>query len=445
MLNKFLFKQIDNSALIVYRFFFGIIIACEGFGAILTGWVKHTFIDAKFTFNFIGLEFLQPLPGNGMYFYFALMGVLGILIAIGYRFRASILAFSILWSGVYLMQKTSYNNHYYLFALLSWILVFLPAEKYASLDVKRNPKIKSISMPAWVKWFIVAQLFIVYTYASIAKMYPDWLDLTVPRSLFINKAHYPIVGELFQQNWFHAFIAYSGILFDLLIIPLLLWKPTRKFAFAMAIFFHLFNSFVFHIGIFPYLAILLCIFFFDEKTIRNIFLKRKEFYDKGEAVTPKNNQAIKWIMGIYLLIQVALPLRHHFIKGNVLWTEEGHRLSWRMMLRSRSGYATFTVVDKKTKQRTVVKLSEYLTPKQQRKIGALPDFMWQFAQRLKQEYKAKGQDIEVYVKGKARVNNSKSYVLIDPTVDLASVKWNQFTHNPWVKIYPKLEKYPQKP
>ena len=47
MLNKFLFKQIDNTSLVVFRVFFGLLICLEGFGAILTGWVKRTFIDPE--------------------------------------------------------------------------------------------------------------------------------------------------------------------------------------------------------------------------------------------------------------------------------------------------------------------------------------------------------------------------------------------------------------
>ena len=48
---------------------FGLLIAVESFGALLTGWVKRAFIDPEFTFTFIGFEWLQPLPGNGMYWY----------------------------------------------------------------------------------------------------------------------------------------------------------------------------------------------------------------------------------------------------------------------------------------------------------------------------------------------------------------------------------------
>ena len=83
MLNNWLFKHIDNSALIVFRIIFGLLCFLESVGAIFTGWVKRTLVDPDFTFNFIGFEFLQPLPGNGMYYYYVIMGVFGLLIMVG--------------------------------------------------------------------------------------------------------------------------------------------------------------------------------------------------------------------------------------------------------------------------------------------------------------------------------------------------------------------------
>lgn len=53
---KILFKAIDNSPLVVFRIFFGFLVACESFGAILTGWVKRILIDPEVTFSFIGFE-----------------------------------------------------------------------------------------------------------------------------------------------------------------------------------------------------------------------------------------------------------------------------------------------------------------------------------------------------------------------------------------------------
>ncbi|NER18002.1 HTTM domain-containing protein [Spongiivirga citrea] len=439
MLNKWLFKQVDNSALIVFRIMFGLLIFLESVGAIFTGWIRRTLVEPDFTFTFIGFEWLQPLPGDGMYFYYAIMGVFGLMVMLGYKYRLAIISFTIMWTATYLMQKTSYNNHYYLLILICAIMAVLPANRYHSIDAKQNPEIKSISMPNWCRWIVIIQLWIVYTFASVAKFYPDWLDHTVAQRLMLSRANYPIVGELLQHEWAHICITYMGIGFDMLIIPLLLIKHTRKWAFFASIFFHLFNSIVFQIGIFPYLSLAFALFFFEPKTVRNIFLKKKELY-LGNEIIIKNYKNILVSLGlIYFIIQIALPLRHHFIKDDVLWTEEGHRMSWRMMLRSKSGYINFRVVEEETKKVHNVNLSDYVSTKQMRTVTTKPDVIWQFAQRLKKEYAEKGIKIAVYADGKVSVNNRQSKRLVDNKVNLANAKWNYFGHQEWLlpsDLYP---------
>ncbi|MDC3260408.1 HTTM domain-containing protein [Winogradskyella sp.] len=431
-MNSFLFKHIDNSALVVFRIFFGLLCFLESVGAIFTGWVNKTLIEPQFTFNFIGFDWLQPLPGNGMYVYYGVMGVFGLCIMLGYKYRLSAFGFALLWAGTYFMQKTAYNNHYYLLFLLSFIMVILPANRYASLDVKLNPKLKSISMPNWCRWVFIVQLFIVYTYASIAKIYPDWLDTSVIKLLMQNKSNFPVVGQLLQNEGIHYFIAYSGILFDGLIIPLLLFKPTRKYAFFASIFFHLFNSFVFHIGIFPYLSLAFCLFFFEPETVRNIFLKKKKLYTQNEIKIPSYKSVFKSVFIVYFVIQIILPIRHYFIQDDVLWTEEGHRLSWRMMLRAKSGNINFRVVDNATNNLIPIKLNEYLTKKQQRSLRTKPDFIWQFSQRLKKQFKSEGKDVSIFATCYVSVNGKPSKRFIDPEIDLAKAEWNYFKHNTWI-------------
>ncbi|WP_418638585.1 HTTM domain-containing protein [Winogradskyella sp.] len=431
-MNKFLFKHIDNSGLIIFRVIFGLLCFLEAVGAIFTGWIQRTLIEPEFTFSFIGFEWLQPLPGNWMYFYYLVMGVFGLFIMLGFKYRFSMVMFALMWTATYLMQKSSYNNHYYLLVLLSFLMVFLPANRYASLDVKLKPSLKSISMPSWCKWIFVLQLFILYSYASAAKLYSDWLDASVIEILMRNKANYPIIGELLQQNTVHYILAYGGILFDGLIIPLLLFKPTRKYAFFASIFFHLFNSIVFQIGIFPYMSLAFSLFFFDPKAIKNIFLKKKPFYDANAIIVPKYKPILVSFFSIYFMVQIALPLRHHFFKDDVLWTEEGHRLSWRMMLRAKSGRTTYSVINANTNKAIPIKLDDYLTKKQQRGASSKPDVIWQFAQHLKQDFAKQGIPVKVFVKSYVSVNGKPSKQLIDPKVDIANEEWHHFKHHDWI-------------
>ena len=432
MISKF-FKAVDNSPLIIFRVIFGFLIACECWGAILTGWVQRVFVETCYNFHFLPFSFLKPLSGNGMYGYFFVMGLLGIAIMLGYRYVLSAVSFSLLWAGVYFMQKSAYNNHYYLLWLLSVLMVFVPAHKDLSIDVKQQKVMQKNSMPNWVLILIIGQLFLVYTYASVAKLYPDWLNTTVPARLMAGKANYPIIGELLQQTWAHYIITYVGIVFDLLVIPALLWKPTRKVAFVIAVFFHLYNSIVLQIGIFPYLALGFTVFFFPASSIRKWFYPK---HKKRISIENKSFKKSSWIavaVFMWLLVQLCLPLRHWFIDGDVLWTEEGHRLSWRMMLRSKSGHTTFKIKEAGKRKRKV-RLKDYLTDKQIRSMTGKPDMIWQFAQYLKRINLRQGKEVEVYVDSWVSVNGGKSHRLIDPHENIANQPWTWWKHNCWILL-----------
>ncbi|MBE9575929.1 HTTM domain-containing protein [Flavobacterium proteolyticum] len=431
---KILFQEIDNSPLIVFRIFFGFLVACESFGAILTGWVKRVFIDPQFTFTFIGFEWLQPFPGNGMYFYFITMGIFGLAIMLGYRYRIAIISYTFLWAGVYFMQKTAYNNHYYLLLLISFLLIFLPANRYASLDVKQQRVKEEKTMPYWISLLFIVQIAIVYVYASIAKFYPDWLDGTFTRNLLVNSTEIITLKKLFLQKWFYLFIAYMGIIFDLLIVPLLLFKRTRIIALIASLSFHLFNAVFLEIGIFPFFALTFALFFYEPEAIRRIFLIKKTSVENENLHQNFYGKRIVYFLMIpYIIIQLILPLRHHFIEGDVLWTEEGHRLSWRMMLRERNGYIIIRLKDLKTGKESIYNYGKELTEKQALNLAAKPDFIWQYCQRIKEEYK--GKPIAIYIDCKNSINRKEYKTLIDPKFDMASAEWSHFKHNEWIVLH----------
>ena len=428
---KIFFKAIDNSPLIVFRIFFGFLVACESFGAILTGWVKRVLIDPQVTFSFIGFEWLKPLPGFGMYFYFIAMGVFGLAIMLGYRYRIAIISYTILWAGAYFMQKTAYNNHYYLLLLISFLMIFLPSNSYASLDVRQNRIKEENTMPYWISLLFIIQVAIVYVFASIAKFYPDWLDGTFTRNLLADSTNVIALKKLFLQKWFYLFIAYMGIIFDLLIVPLLLFKKTRMLALLASLTFHLFNAIFLEIGIFPFFALTFVLFFYEPETIRSVFLRKKTSIETENGHSNYYGKKIVYFLIIpYLIIQLLLPLRHHFIEGDVFWTEEGHRLSWRMMLRERNGFIHIRIKDLKTGEESLYDYRKNLTDKQIQNLATKPDFIWQYCQYITKEFK--GKDIAIFINCKNSINRKEYKTLIDPKFDMAKAKWDYFRHNEWL-------------
>lgn len=433
MMTSKLFRPIDNSPLVLFRIFFGFLFACETFGSLFTGWIRNNFVVPEFTFSHIGMEWLQPLPGYGMYFYYVIMGCLSLLVMLGYKYRYSIGLLTVLWAGTYFMQKTSYNNHYYLMMLVGFIMFFLPANAYASLDAKRFPEIKSETMPAWCSFVMIFQIGIVYFFATVAKFYPDWLNGTYTGILFTGIKDHQWLHPLFLNKSFHLFIAYAGILFDGLIIPLLLWKRTRTTAVVASLIFHLFNSVFLEIGVFPYFALSFAVFFYPPDSIRALFFKRKSVV-VSQPETVYSPSFFYWFFVPYFIIQLVLPIRHWFIKGDVLWTEEGHRLSWRMMLRERTGFVAYTIIDKNSDEILFYPLQSHLTQRQIDAMSTKPDMIWQMAQHIKSYFLKQGKSVRVYAHCSVSVNRKPLKEFIDPKIDLAQAKWDYFWHNDWILL-----------
>jgi hypothetical protein len=381
------------------------------------------------------MDWLQPLPGDGMYIYFAIMGVCGLLVMIGYRYRSSLAALTLLWGGVYFMQKTVYNNHFYLLLLILVIMLFLPANTYAAID-SRKPQGKNNSMPAWCGRVMMLQVAIVYFFAAIAKFYPEWFDGSFTAIMLHRFGHTHHIA-LFEMPWFAVFIAYSGVAFDLLIVPLFLYRRTRSVALVAALLFHTFNWVVLKIGIFPFLALSFVIFFFPPETIRKLFFPKKPRFETAtdDPIRKNNKNVLLFFFVPYFLIQLILPVRHWFIKGDVLWTEEGHRLSWRMMLRQRRGSVIFKVVNLKTAEEKQYDLNKSLTQRQLRGMATHPDMIWQMAQHIREEEAVKGDSVAIYVNAFCAINHRPKRRLIDPKVDLAHADWNYFGHSDWILLY----------
>ncbi len=422
-------KEVDNSPLVFFRMCFGFLAAAESFGAIFTGWVNATFMEPTFTFTFIGFEWMQALPGDGMIYYFIVMGVAALMIMSGFYYRLSSFIFFIMWSAVYLMQKSHYNNHYYLLMLMSGVMIFMPAHKNYSLDAKLGKTVPSTTSPQACHWFFIIQVMIVYVFASLNKMHMDWLMARPIALWFQMKSHYWLIGPLLTEKWVQYTIAWGGILYDGTIVFLLLYSRTRKMAFILSLFFNLCNSVIFQIGIFPYLMIALTVFFFPPGTIRHLFFKKKE-----SIIPAKGTLSIAWtwLFTGYFIIQLLLPLRPLLFKGDAHFTEEGHRLSWRMMLRAKSSSLKIDVVDKETGERSSVTLSDYVTPDQRDAMSGHPDMIWQFAQRIKKEFSEKGKQVAVYADARVSLNGHPEKKLTDSTVDLAGVSWERWKHSDWI-------------
>jgi hypothetical protein len=122
-----------------------------------------------------------------------------------------------------------------------------------------------------------------------------------------------------------------------------------------------------------------------------------------------------------VVVQIALPLRHRVLPGDVLWNEDGMRFSWNVLVREKHGAVTLVTV-LPDGRRLEVPPAHYLTPRQEREMAGQPDLILQLARHHAARMRAAGYgDGQVYAMTKVSLNGRPGVPLIDPRVDLVRV------------------------
>ena len=197
-IKTFLFRPISIAPLASFRILFGAMLLFSTIRFTAKGWIDLLYIQPKFYFPYEGFECIKPLTGNGMYIVFAVMILAAFFIMLGLFYRVAVILFFILFTYVELIDKTNYLNHYYFVSIISLMLCFLPANKYASLDVKFGFAKLATHIPNWCILIIQLQIGMVYFFAGIAKINPDWLLHAQPLSIWLkSRDYFPVIGFLF--------------------------------------------------------------------------------------------------------------------------------------------------------------------------------------------------------------------------------------------------------
>ena len=427
----------------------------------------HWHLDSfsGFTFRYYGFEWVHPLPEPFLSLFFIVGFLLGIAVALGWRFRYTAPAFALCFSYLYFLEKAHYLNHAYLFMTLAWLLCLTPAWREFSLDVRRRPGDWSPVAPAWSVYVFPALMGVVYFFGGIAKINYDWLIEAMPLHMWLqNRGEMPVLGLLFKLKVTAYVMAWGGMLLDLTAGFLLCHRRLRWVALALLLFFHATNHLIFNIGIFPYLSLVLTSMFFAPDWPKRLvdWLAGSRFHFARARVqswrgewqrrvnpTPEHRTGVLarkrpfWqsetryqlfiAVGLALLfcVELFLPLRHNYFSSDVNWTEVGHRYSWRMMLRSKQGYGDYRLLDRVTGEEWEVDPLDSLTSKQYRKMATHPGMILQYAHHLRNQYAAAGRDVEVYARFKVRLNGRTRQRFTDDTVDLAREEWT-WRENTWV-------------
>ncbi len=443
MITKYLNKTVKAAPLAVFRILFGSMMFLSIVRFWSKGWVEELYINPKFYFSYYGFDFVKPL-GQWTYVLFVICALSAITVALGYKYRFSIITFFLSFTYIELIDKTTYLNHYYFVSVLSFLMIFLPAHAYFSVDTLTRKELRVENIPRWTIDSVKLLLAIVYFYAGLAKINSDWLLHAQPLKMWLRvKTDFPILGNIFHYEWLHYAFSWFGMLYDVLIIFFLINKKTRNIAYVFVVVFHLLTRMLFPIGMFPYIMILATLIFFDSAFHEKIILLLKRIFSylglpKKKISSPSKNtnytthKIVYPVVLIFFTIQLLLPWRYLSYPGELFWTEEGYRFSWRVMLIEKVGLATFTIVNPKTEKRFEIRNNDFLTSNQIKQMSTQPDFMLQYAHKLRDHYKTEGiENPEVYVDCYVTLNGRISQAFIDPNINLANVK-ESFAHKKWI-------------
>jgi hypothetical protein len=423
---------VDALWLGTFRVLFGATMFVSMVRFIAYGWIDSFFVAPSFHFKYWGFAFVQPLPSFWMHALFWLLALLSGALALGLFARVAASAFVLGFTYLSLIDVTTYLNHYYLAILLGGLLAASPAHRVLALSASWRPSQRVQEVPNF--WLVLFrfQMAAVYTFAGLAKLHGDWLLHAHPLRIWLSShTDMPVLGVLFQQDITPWLMSWIGFLFDTTIAWWLLYRPTRRVAYAAVIVFHVLTRMLFPIGMFPVIMIVGATLFFEPDWSRP-WLARLSLIQTGSTVVrPSEVPSRRRLMvssvslaaaALFCLVQLAMPLRFLVYGGNVRWHEQGMRWSWRVMVREKNGSTTFRVTQKNTGRQWQVSPHRYLTRLQEREMASQPDLILQLAKHIRDDFARRGfGPVAVHADALVSLNGRPMSRLIDPDIDLAEI------------------------
>ncbi len=389
--------MIDGASLRWFRLIFGALMAFAVVRFAAHGWIAEYYLLPRYFFPFPGLDFIRPWPGAGMYVHYAVMLAAAVGMALGSRISA--LVFAVLFTWAHLIDRTNYLNHYHLISLLALMLALLP---------------KGEKVPAWAVRLLQAQIGLVYLFGGLAKIQPDWLLRGEPLATWLlRNQDFPVIGAYFASSGAAIALSWAAAIFDLSIVPLLLCARTRGPAYVVLVLFHLMTARLFDIGMFPWIMIGASLIYFPPDWPR-----RARAWLRGAPPLPLAAR-LPWVPR-WIFAPIALQALFA-LRGPIdLWSEDGFRFAWRVMVMEKNGALTMRVRDPDDGREWRVQPRDYLTPLQARMVATQPDMILAFAHLVDARMRERGvRDPEVRADAMVSLNGRPARRLMNPSVDLS--------------------------
>jgi hypothetical protein len=450
----FLEAPVDGASLAVFRICFA---ACMIVNQTLFG-AKFMKAIAEPTFHFSYIPGMPVPSPDVMQILLVAMTILAGLIGLGWLYRPACALFFLSYTYLFLCEKILYQNHAYLTCLLSFWFFLAPANRVFALDNYKG-KLPG-TVPRWSVLIFKLQIAIVYFFAGITKLNPEWLRGQPQTAWLQESAGLPVLGPIVSQPWFAVLVTFGGITVDLSMGFLLFARRTFVPAALVALSFHLLNSYLWRIDFFPWFMIatigLFAPYDWPRRVLSAIGVGSKTSpvsngvqsqTDQSESAGQSNifpdrvaqslgdrpwntswqrrvNAGILIFFHVYLLVQLLVPLRRFLYPGDMNWTNQGHRFCWSMMARKiHLRKFVMTAINPSTKVSEEVDWQDFLDYRQFQYMAARPDMILQYslyvADKLEKQW---GVRPVIHVKCAVKFNDHRSQLLIDPKVDLAAQK-----------------------
>ena len=428
-----LWKPCDSAGVVFFRIAFAGIILSHVALVLQNNWIEYYFAGSRYHLKHYGFEWVQALSGPGMKQIHQLMALAAIGVGLGLFYRLSAILLFVTFTYTLLSEQALYQNHYYLTSLIAFLLILIPAHRSFSVDALLFPGRASPFIPNWCRWVLMFLIALPYAYGGIAKLNVDWLNAMPLRIWIPQKSHFPVVGPLLAESWVPWVLSYAGLLLDLSIVPLLLWRRTRLIAYIAATVFHLMNSVLFSIDVFPWMMILLTTIFFTpdwpRKLLRRPLLTIPE---EGSLAPSPMQRVVLGVVGIFVVWQLVFPLRHLAYPGNANWTEEGQNFAWRMMLHNKDLFIRFYATDGLTGKTVEIPIARMLTQKQVSNMAKSPEQIAAASRFFADTASRVGlKRVEVRAVVIISLNGRKPQLMFDPNLDLLTVE-RTWKHQSWI-------------
>ena len=436
----YLSAPVSIQSLVALRILFGAILVWDCWRYFKYDRIYRYYVAPDWTFPYFGLDFIQPLPAPHIYFAWGLVGVFAFLVMVGLFYRAAIWGFVLVFGYFFLLDKAQYLNHNYMVLLYAILLGFAPANRAFSLDARWGLVTSTPMIPRWPVAAVRLQTEIILIYAGIVKITDDWLR-GEPLGMWLRaRADEVLFGPLFQYDWVILAGAWGTVALHVLGAPLLLWKKTRLWIFLVYCCFHVSNSVLFNIGIFPWITIAVTLIFFEPDWPQRLARRALGLFETLPPMpappavgVPRPGPVLLAVLAVWFAVQIAVPQRQIFFPNLVGWSGDGHRFSWRMRIYDRDAEGVFTVVWPDSGQRLEIDPRDVMSDRQARAILTRTDLIHDFARKIEARAREAGaSDVEVYARIEKSLNGRPTQLYIDPNTDLTAVRYAWFRPDPWV-------------